>query len=312
MMSEKVKLLVCPLVSSDFERAVRCIKSCYIQEDYSIEYDVNLVINSLDELFVRKIVDYCDKNNIKYVITKSDGSPSNGKNTVFEHFCNTDFTHMTQLDGDDFFYPTFVKHVERHLKKYPGTDVLSTIPCDSIYKEHAEGFNKLNIGLYTSIWGDNYQDFRYYLPWGRDPAVDNISNPNYARLILFSKKVAEKFRYDKEIIVGEDLKIHFDFLLAFQRDEISYWFTTASDMWVRDTCSFGIQKKFSNTKINDDYVIVRNDEMFQKVKNHVLSTMEHNRTGPAEVPIDVAPNFFFFGQKMKFIDEFYYISKELL
>lgn len=301
-MSEKVKLLVCPLVSSDVPRAIRCVESCYNQIDYSIEYDVVLIINSLDVSFVESMIQYCQGRGVKYQITKSDGTASTGKNRVFEYFCNTDFTHLSQLDGDDFYYPTFIKQVERHLKKYPNTDVLSTIPCDSIVSTDGEGHGKLNNGLYCSIWGCNFNDFRYYLNFGRDPIVDNISIPNYARLILFSKKVCGNFRYDPEVLVGEDLKIHFDFLLAHQQDRISCWFTTASDMWIRDTTSFGVQKKVSNHQVDGEYVIVQNDEMFEKVKKHVFETMDPNRTGPAEIPIDVAPTYFSYEEKVDFLN----------
>lgn len=303
-MCKEVKLLVCPLVSDDLYRAMRCIKTCYIQKDHTLNYEVCVVINSLDEIFTADLANYCDSQNIKYVITKSDGTASTGKNTVFEHFNTTDFTHMTQLDGDDFFYPTYLKHVERHLRKYPMTDVLSTIPCDSIMVNPVEGHVVLNNGIGTCLWGLNYTDFREGLPYARDPIVDNISRPNYARLILFSKKASQNFRYDPEVLVGEDLKIHFDFLWAHQHDELSYWFTTASDMWCRDTTSFGVQKKVSNHMVEGQYYITQNNEMFEKVKMHVLNKMNHNRTGPSEIPVDVAPLFFSYPEKIQFLNEF--------
>lgn len=303
-MCEEVKLLVCPLVSDDLYRAIRCIKSCFLQKDHSINFDICVIINSLDSTFVNDISTYCDSKKINYYITKSDGTASTGKNSVFEYFNTTDFTHLTQLDGDDFFYPTYLKHIQRHLSKYPNTDALSTIPCDSLVSTYVEGHTDLEDGTHTCLWGSNYMDFKNYLSMGRDPIVDNISLPNYARLILYSKKISKNFRYDPEILVGEDLKIHFDFLMSHQNDDISYWFTTASDIWVRDTLSIGIQKKVSNHKIGDEYVIVQNNEMFEKVKSYVLGKFNHDRTGPLEIPVDVAPMFFTYDEKIQFLNKF--------
>ena len=303
-MCKEIKLLVCPLVSSDLPRAIRCVQSAYNQIDYNIKFEVHPVINSVDSTFVREMVSYCEKNNIKFAVTKSDGTPSTGKNSVFEYFLTTDFTHLTQLDGDDFFYPTFLKQVERHLTKYPNTDAMSTCPCDSIFPRKGGDDAQLSSGNFASLWGSNYIDYRANYVHGRDALVDGISNPNYARLVLFSRRAAEYHRYDPEIIVGEDLKIHFDFLWAHQKDEFSYWFTTASDMWVRDGTSFGMQKKASNTVVDGDYVIVRRDDMFYKVKDHVMSRMNHNRTGPSEIPIDFAPLYLQYLEKIEFLNEF--------
>ena len=303
-MCNEINLLICPLVSSDAPRAIRCIQSAYNQRNYSINFEVHLVINSIDSAFVKDMVRYCDKNNVKYVVTESDGTPSTGKNSVFEYFMTTNFTHLTQLDGDDFFYPTFLQHVERHLRKYPNTDVMSTCPCDSIFHKNGGNDAQLTSGNYGCLWGINYVDYRSNMVFGKDPLVDGISNPNYARLVLFSKKASEKYRYDPEVIVGEDLKIHYDYLWAHQNDELSYWFSSASDMWVRDGTSFGMQKKASNTVVNGDYVITRRDDMFYKVRDHVLGMMVHDRTGPGEIPIDFAPLYLGYQEKIDFLNEF--------
>ena len=303
-MCKEIKLMICPLVSSDIPRAIRCIQSAYNQRNHSIKYEVHLIINTVDDSFIGQMVQYCEKNKVPYAVTKSDGTPSTGKNSVFEYFMTKDFTHLSQLDGDDFYYPTFLQQVERHLKKYPNTDAMATCPCDSIYPRNNGNDSQLSSGNFGCLWGMNYVDYRGNMIFGKDPLVDGISNPNYARLVLFSRKAAESYRYDPEVIVGEDLKIHYDFLWGHQNDEFSYWFTSASDMWVRDGTSFGIQKRSSNVVENGEYVILRRDDMFYKVRDHVLSKMNHGRTGPAEIPIDFAPLFLQYQEKIDFLNEF--------
>lgn len=303
-MCKEINLMICPLVSSDIPRAIRCIESAFNQKDHSLNYEVHLVINSIDDTFIGQMARYCERNKINYVVTKSDGTPSTGKNSVFEYFMTKDFTHLSQLDGDDFYYPTFLRQVERHLKKYPNTDAMATCPCDSIFPRTNGNDVQLSSGNFGCLWGTNFVDYRSNMIFGKDPLVDGISNPNYARLVLFSRRAAESYRYDPEVLVGEDLKIHYDFLWGHQNDEFSYWFTSASDMWVRDGTSFGIQKKSSNTVENGEYVIMRRDDMFYKVRDHVLSRMLHERTGPGEIPIDFAPLYLNYQEKVDFLNEF--------
>ena len=181
---------MCPLVSEDLWRAIRAIRSSFHQLNHNLLYGVHVVINSLDQEFIDGIVEFCESNNIQYSVTESDGTPSTGKNAVFDVFKKSDFTHLAQLDGDDLFYPTFLTQVERHLKKYPNTDVLSTIPLDVIVENYEDGMHKLNNGLYTQLWGTNYADMYSWVgQLGRDPIVDGISIANYARFVLFSKKI---------------------------------------------------------------------------------------------------------------------------
>jgi hypothetical protein len=44
--------------------------------------------------------------------------------------------------------------------------------------------------------------------------------------------------------------------------------------------------------------------MFYKVRDHVLSKMIHDRTGPGEIPIDFAPLFLGYHEKINFLNEY--------
>lgn len=293
------------LVSSDLSRAGRCIRSCEIQKDHNLEYETYVIINTLDKEFEQKMVDYCEWSGKNYFITKSDGTPSTGKNSVFELFGRReDFTHLVQIDGDDFLYPTFLKHIERHLTKYPNTDVLGILPCDSIYTNNEKDFIKLDNGQYAGLWGTNYSDWRFWIPFYEDSIFSEDNKGNLSRIMLYSRKIPNKFFYDKEQLIGEDYKIHFDFLFAHQKDEIIYWFTTASDTWVRDTSSFGIQKKDSNHIVNGEYIIQKNEYYHEKLKQYVLDKNGNFRSGSGEIPIDFAPIYMDKEDKIGFLNTF--------
>lgn len=299
------KILMCPLVTDDYDRAVRAIRSSFNQKDHNILFAVHVVVNSKDEEFIENITRFCKFNNIRFTVSECDGTPATGKNAVFDVFKQSDCSHMSQLDGDDFFYPIFLKHIERHLKKYPGTDVLSTIPVDSIYKNYEDGMIQLSNGIYSLVWGSNYHDYDSHKILYKDKMMMGEDGSNAGRFILYSKRVTDlDFRYDPTFIVGEDKKLHFDFLNAFQRDEISYWFTTASDTWVRDTMSFGVQKKHSNTIIDGEYHVVPDNNTTNRLIEHVNQIMDIERTAPGEIPIDYAPLYLSYEEKNQFLEDF--------
>lgn len=304
-MTDNLKILVTILVSSDLPRAVRCIKSCEIQKDHNLNYETYVVINTLNKEFENHMVDYCNWSGKNYIITESDGTPSTGKNSVFEFFGKrTDFTHLIQIDGDDFLYPTFLRHIERHLKKYPNTDVLGILPCDSLYSNQEPGFHSLNNGKYAGLWGTNYSSWYNWIPFDTDTIFTDSNRGNLSRLMLFSRKIPNRFFYDKEQVIGEDYKIHFDLLFAHQNDEIIYWFSSASDTWVRDTTSVGVQKQVSNHVVNGEYIIQKNEYYQQRLKDYIVEKNGVWRSGSGEIPIDFAPLYMGVEEKIKFLNDF--------
>jgi hypothetical protein len=121
--------------------------------------------------------------------------------------------------------------------------------------------------------------------------------------MLFSRAIPNKFFYDPEQIIGEDYKIHFDLLFAHHKDEITYWFTTASDTWVRDTTSFGIQKQESNYIVDGQPTIRKNDDYQEKLKEYIEKTNGVWRSGSGAIPIDFAPLYMQVEEKLKFLNE---------
>ena len=296
------KIFIAILVSSDLSKVTRCIMSCQLQVDHNLDYELCVVINTKNDEFKNEMVQYCELSGVSYVVTESDGTPSTGKNSVFEVFDKTDCSHLVQIDGDDFLYPTFLRHIERHLTKYPTTDVLGILPCDSIYLNKEEGFHDLDCGLYAGLWGTNYSSWDFWIPFDTDTMFTNSQRGNLSRLMLFSRKIPNKFFYDKEQVIGEDYKIHFDLLFAHQRDEIIYWFTSASDTWVRDTTSVGIQKQISSDFVDGQHIIKKNDVLHDRLKKYVQEINGEWRSGSGEIPIDFAPLYMNVEEKLKYLN----------
>lgn len=64
--------------------------------------DQVVIINTKDDDYVRSATSYCRLNNIEHYVTKSDGTPATGKNSVMEKFLESNNNYMVQVDGDDF------------------------------------------------------------------------------------------------------------------------------------------------------------------------------------------------------------------
>ena len=303
---EDVRFMVCPLVSSDLYRAKRAIQSCFNQENHNLSFEVHVVINSQDKDFIDEIVYFCEYQNIKYYITESNGTPSQGKNSVFEIFNKSKFTHLAQLDGDDFYYPTFLRHMDRHLRRYPNTDVLGVVPVDIVgnMKPHLH-YEEIGENLFVTVWNSNFLNLSSILPWGTDPMFTDTSTHNWCRHNFFTKKITRNFKYDVPTVVGEDHRLHFELFKAHIDEKITYFFSTASDTFVNDRTGESIQKTFSGKKTENGVEVQIDYGLLHNTKNYISTFLEANRSSPAELPFDVAPMYLSYDEKINFIKNYY-------
>lgn len=66
---------------------------------------MTIVINTLDEEFENEAVQYCAEQQIECVVTESNGTPAQGKNSVMDLFQASDYDYFVLVDGDDFLTP---------------------------------------------------------------------------------------------------------------------------------------------------------------------------------------------------------------
>ena len=83
----------------------RNLKALKRHQQYVSADDLAIVINTLDEEFKSIAVQHCVDNNLEHYVTESDGTPSTGKNSVFDLFAESDYDYMVLIDGDDFITP---------------------------------------------------------------------------------------------------------------------------------------------------------------------------------------------------------------
>lgn len=220
-----MKIAFCPLVSRDMDKAIRATNSCRNQfSTESIEIETVAIINSQNQEFVSQFSEWCEKENVKYKVTESNGTPSKGKNSVLDFLQNSEYDGLSLTDGDDLFYPTGAIQIEKHMRHHPGTDVLIVKPSDQVLNEQTNGSNQIGENKYAVCWGMNIINLGYkYGPEKHDIfTLGHKAARNLGGHVFYSKKLSNMIRYDEEQLLGEDLLLEFNLLKLHQESKISF------------------------------------------------------------------------------------------
>ena len=117
-MSMKVCVAVLTYHKIPNDKLERCIWSIESQENVpsDFDFDVHIVVNSLDENYYPQIEEYFGKEQGYDVVeTESDGHCGRGKNSVYDYYksirVENEYTHLMLIDGDDYYYPMAFKCV---------------------------------------------------------------------------------------------------------------------------------------------------------------------------------------------------------
>ena len=119
----KYKILLMLLTNHKLDKLTRLVKAVenLIPED-SIEIKTVIVVNTLNDNYYDEVKNAGFSFNV--VRTESNGKPGKGKNTCRDLFLNSDADFMSQVDGDDWLYPTWAKSMAQHINHYPNMDAL--------------------------------------------------------------------------------------------------------------------------------------------------------------------------------------------
>ena len=80
-------------------RNLKCLKRHFVSLP---KQHTTVIINTLDKDYESLVQDWCFREKINCVATESTGKPGKGKNAVLDHFLDSDYDYMVQIDGDDF------------------------------------------------------------------------------------------------------------------------------------------------------------------------------------------------------------------
>ena len=193
-----MKHLVCLLTSKDPEKLKRSFESVIPQTQ-----DVVVVCNTLDSSYEQIATLIAESYGLQCIVTESNGTPAKGKNSVLEYFLTTDYDYLTQVDADDYLLPDAVSTIHDTIKQNPTLDVL--------------GLNNMNI----VVNGERYTEKTFFSNRiagsfanikEKEHTID-LFNINILmrkilfinRMIVYSRKCVENFRFDETLRGSEDL-----------------------------------------------------------------------------------------------------------
>jgi hypothetical protein len=270
-------------------RNLKCLKRHFVSLS---KRNTTVVINTLDKEYEKSVQDWCFREKINCVATESNGKPGKGKNAVLDHFLDSDYDYMVQIDGDDFLQPhgvnlyTWVAHNDApdgiqivHSYFYEGgiseRDLFAPAPWESRYtkwsSKKAEEFPELKLTLLEAWDKRAVLERDYSLHMRQNKAwnypADSKHFMDCARLVFWSRKLAKAVRFDETLLIGEDTLLNFEVRdLAYRKvidlrkvvdqEEITYTY---------DLTNSGIVKQMQN-EINWDWLRPLNKAITAKEK----------------------------------------------
>ena len=217
--------------------------NCLVRQFHTFNLnEVVVVINTLDELFKSRAVQFCTNNGIEHYVTESDGTPGTGKNSVLKLFLQSDHQYMVHIDGDDFVTP-YGRNVYRTIAHQPDAPDLIALynqpsmheydfnqfkdkrdPNDNVGEIHGAFFPHTYEILFDNVLTDVQLEHHiewYTKRWHMAPDKARYlakvrlhleqlyidygdGNEAFNRMVFFSRKAAALVNYTNELKVGED------------------------------------------------------------------------------------------------------------
>jgi len=269
-----MKLFLALLTNHKIDKLKRLVRSVELQyPEETIELNPVIVVNTLDDDYYQEVLNA--NLPFKVVRTESNGKPGKGKNSCLDLFLQSDCDFISQIDGDDFLYPTFLRSIANHVNHYPNIDVLGRIPLDCITRHKINaGYNFIpDENLYATVWGISLCSFGERYPSRADWLGEGF--PSFCiRFMLQSRKSAE-FKMHEDIGVREDHVYGVQLLAEHIKGNISFYLTASSDFSIIDkSLEDNIQSKFQE-----------NEELLKILKSKMLSYVSEHRSSFDELPL---------------------------
>jgi glycosyltransferase involved in cell wall biosynthesis len=270
-----MKLLLTLLTHHNLPSLKRLVKSAENQyPDTYLEVETIIVVNTLSDEYYQSVLD--ENFSFKVIRTDSNGKPGRGKNSCHNLFLNSDADFVSQIDGDDLLYPTFVQSLAQHIKHYPDLDVLGTIAIDVVENNKPYGGYNFQCGSNNEFWGGVWGVSLFKRPdhgVGQGRWVDEELPSSYDFILLQSKRSAI-IKIDEDIPISSDHIYSIQLLAEHQKRNLRYFITMSSDFFVVD-------RTFTNTVQHQ----VRQKDYIDEMKTKMLQHVSKWRSSLDELPV---------------------------
>jgi len=233
-------MCVIPLVSPSIsiEHLERCVWSIESQEPVPFDFDIVIVVNSLDRSYTKSIQDKFAKDYDIHV-TESNGKSGMGHNARYDTYRKIykerEYTHVMAVDGDDYYYPMAFECIDELQKKSRFDYLSGTCPyVDTIRQsppDRQDPRSTIPLGNGTFLW--SFLDQRY----AAFPKIvwDGVTCPGGEPPLCLSNNAIEKnFRYLDDLNLADDYPHMCQGIASYLRGEIIYVNTDCNDIYVYD------------------------------------------------------------------------------
>ncbi len=293
-------------------RSLKCLK----RQFHSLpKEDTTVIINTTLDWYREQAKQYCIDNEIDYAITRSNGHPGRGKNSVLQHFLASNYHFMVQIDGDDFMQPNGV-NLYRAVAE-------SSNPPDGIQIMHSMSYSggmKIEQMWFPDPWHKDYAerarkveaDFPQLKQtlrreWNKRKETKKLMSVHFsqnkkwnypgesrdpldcARLIFWSRKLAELVTFREDLMIGEDTLVNMQVRELAFRGEIELQKIKDSEhrTYIYDLTNSGIVKRLRN-KIDWTWVAPLNDAIAEESKKWTMTS--EFRLAPVAIEIERTPD----------------------
>jgi hypothetical protein len=190
--------------------------------------ETTVVINTRDEKYKEKAIEYCKEIGVEYFVTESNGTPGKGKNALRNIFFASEHEYCVQIDGDDLVTAYGVDYYKAVAEKENAPDVLINLhtigfrranefkhhagPTVNNYRDHLENLKKeypvktkdIDRALENyDLWYAGFDElFSLSKIWNYP--LDHRDIKAAPRFVFWSKKAHQCWSFDEKLMVGED------------------------------------------------------------------------------------------------------------
>lgn len=226
-----MKILTTLLTSNDIPRLRRLVAAALeVRPVTGVDWEVVIVVNSIHEGYFEEVL--AQEFPFTVVDSVSNGKCGGGKNACLDVFLDGDADYLSQIDGDDIVYPSYLQSLVNHINHYPCIDVLGVVPADSLFNHDNVdvGYNWwVNEKFYGSIWSSSMIVPNEPMGPQRGHLFTEEAPCTMDMILLRSRRSAE-FRSNPDIGNGEDHVLSYQLLQEHQRGNLCYFLSMSSDL----------------------------------------------------------------------------------
>ena len=234
-----MKFLIAILTSSRPQLARQCHDSILGQLNHDFNYDVVIVVNSVNPAYLKDIEEVMQGTEVDIRETRSNGRPGMGHNSLLEIFQERlDYDYLIPVDGDDLLYPSAFHQLKKALEFQPHLVCIQT--NDSLTRNqqlvrHASLGNDWRL----VSWFDDQENW-WKIHRLRNPFSERIGNcATPSRPVLIHRSAIgylPRRPYGEDFYLYDDMIFFLNLCEAFFRrpDEFRLCFTSNTYIYIHN------------------------------------------------------------------------------